>query len=335
MSDSCVSCSGDSCGYTSSTSSADSSSIDYSSPLTSSVYADINNSGGLDAAIKIYGINLAKDIYLENSSNPEKIADCFNDTDLYGVDNLPYGVAGKIESSIVYDSTGNPNINSNIFYDKNLSADDMLYTTLHELAHREQLEYSKNMLLSFEEGDAEYTADNKITNYLDQLEELYHGSLNTKYTSDSTYNECKALVTDIYEAIGGRDEFYNALKTHDGDFFQALDSFESDLKDNGIGLENVYNALNMLNRELNTKRYDIDNISQPTSTPYPFADNIYSDTIPQGFLGTIGMGMSYQELTPFDITSNFPLADPLYSNKDDWGLLRELDEILKRYQQNM
>ncbi len=337
MSDGCASCSGDSCSYTSSTSSADSSSIDYSSS-TSSVYSDIMTSGSLDAAIDIYGIeNLAKDIYLDNSTNPEMIADSFKDTDIYGVENLPYGVAGMIQSSIGYDSTGNPNINSDIFYDQNLSADDMLYTTLHELAHREQLEYSKNMLHSFKEGDSEWTAYDMINDYVDQLDELYNGSLKTRYTSDSTYNECKALVTDIYEAIGGRDEFYNALETYDGDFFKALDSFESALNDNGIDLKNVYNALNMLDRELEAKAYDLDTTSQPinTSTPYPFAD-IYTDTMPQSPFGTVGMGMPYPDISSVIETSNFPISDPFFSNRTNiWDLLREQEEIRERYLQNM
>ena len=344
MSDGCASCSGGSCGsspaYTLPTTIGTISTIspgidNYSPPSSNQIYTDINTAGGLDAAIDIYGIeSLAKDIYLDNSSNPEKIADSFKDTDIYGVNNLPYGVAGKIESSIGYGSMGEMNINSEIFYDQNLSADDMLYTTLHELAHREQLEYSKNMSHAFSEGDAEWTAYDMINDYVSQLEELYNGSLKTRYTSDPTYNECKAIVTDIYEAIGGRDEFYDALKTYDGDFFKALDSFESDLADNGIDLKNVYDALNMLDRELDTKAYDLDNTSQPTSTPYPFAD-IYTDTITQGPFGTIGMSLPYQELTPTD-TSNFPIPDPFFSNRTNiWELLREQEEIRKRYLQNL
>lgn len=343
MSDSCASCNGDSCSSayapptTIGTISTDSPSIgNYSPPSTNSIYSDIKTAGGLDAAIDIYGIeNLAKDIYLDNSANPEKIVDSFSNTDMHGVDYLPDKIAGMIKSTIGYDSKGRPSIDADIFYNQNLSADDMLYTAIHELAHREQLEYSKNMLLSFSEGDAEWTAYDMINDYVSQLEELYNGSLKTRYTSDPTYNECKAIVTDIYEAIGGRDEFYDVLEIYDGDFFKALDSFESDLNDNGMDLKNVYDALNMLDRELEIKSYDIDNTSQPTSTPYPFAD-IYTDTMPQSPFGTVGMGMPYPDISSVIDTSNFPLADPFHSNRTNiWDLLREQEEIRERYLQNM
>ncbi|MCK4926913.1 MAG: hypothetical protein KAS11_00465 [Candidatus Aenigmarchaeota archaeon] len=252
--------------------------LDYPSGLSpSSVYSDIRDAGGLDVAIDTYGIeSLAKDIYLEHSSDPERIADILKNTDINGVYGLPPNVAGVNKSTIGYDPfTGEVIVDSDIAYDNNLSPDDKLYTALHELSHSEQLEYSKNMPRSFSEGDAETYTDDLINDYVSKLEELYEGSLNTSNTSDPSYIECKALITDIYESIGGRDKFYDALDQHGGDFYKALDSFRTELAENGLNLDSVYNMLNNLDSKLEAKNPYAD--SNP-ATPY-------DDMIPPGFGG--------------------------------------------------
>ncbi|MBW6462252.1 MAG: hypothetical protein K0B07_04360 [DPANN group archaeon] len=339
MSDSCASCSGSSCSSTYSslsTTSADSKSINYDSISTSSIYSDIKSAGGLDAAINIYGVkDIAEQIYLDNSSNPDKIADIFNDTNVYGVDNLPYGVAGMIKSSIGYDSTGEMIIDADIFYNNNLSANDTLYTTLHELAHREQLEYSTNMLRSFGEGDAELTAEYMINEYMNQLEKQYNAHLNT---SDPVYDKCKGIVENIYYVLGkgnieeGQETFYNALETY-GDFFKAMDSFNSVFAELDIDLAKVYNALEMLDRELETKMYNPENSS---STPISPIQIPYTDTMPQGTFGTAGIAGFYSDITSQFDTTNFQLADIFSSNITNiWDLLRKQEEIHERYLRNL
>ncbi|NOQ55387.1 MAG: hypothetical protein GQ477_01130 [Nanohaloarchaea archaeon] len=331
MSGDCASCSGVACSSTYGPPTTISPNSAESPSLPSILYSDIKTAGGLDAAIDIYGIeNLAKDIYLDHSSNPEKIADSFNDTDMHGVDYLPDKIAGMIESSLGYDSNGEISIDSDIFYNNNLDSSDLLYTALHELAHREQLDYSKNMAHAFKEGDAEYYADEIINKYVENLDDLYNGSLNTRYTSDPTYNGCRSIVTDIYEAIGsgnaegGRILFYDALEAHNGDYNIVLDSFESKLNDNGIGLTNIYNALDMLDRELKTGASDIYNDTQQTPQ-IPYQD-IYSGTASQVPFGIPDINIPY-----FDSS----LANPLLINRDDLKLLRDMNEVFERYLKNL
>ncbi len=310
-----------------------------SSSSPGSVYSGIRDAGGLDAAIDMYGIeSLAKDIYLDHSSDPERIAGILKNTDIDGVYGLPPNVAGVNKSTIDYNPfTGEGIVDSDISYDNNLSPDDQLYTALHELCHSGQLEYSKNMLRSFAEGDAEMYTDYMINDYVSKLEELYEGSLNTSDTSDPTYIECKALVTDIYESIGGRDKFYDALDQHGGDFYETLESFETELAENGMNLQAVYNMLNDLDSELEEKNPYADSNS---ATPY-------DDMIPPGFsglgpiypgfdgLGPAAPGLPYgpfgNTLEPIGSTG-YMQVDPVSSNKiPDDELLHKAPEFLKEY----
>jgi len=309
MSDSCASCdTGSGSSYnlptTVSPESLGGPGLDYS-PSLASVYSDISSSGGLDAAIDTYGIeSLAKDIYLDHSSDPERIADILKNTDINGVYGLPPNVAGVNKSTIGYNPfTGEGIVNSDIAYDNNLSPDDKLYTALHELSHSEQLEYSINMPGSFKEGDAEMYTDDIINDYVSKLEELYEGSLNTSNASDPTYIECKALVTDIYDIIGGRDKFYDALDQHDGDFYKALDSFA----ENGLDLKAVYNMLNDLDSEIDAKNPYAD--SNP-ATPY-------GDMIPPGFGGLGPIIPGFGDLGP--IPPGFDNFGPIIPGYGDFG----------------
>ncbi|MCK4809264.1 MAG: hypothetical protein KAS90_06590 [Candidatus Aenigmarchaeota archaeon] len=358
MSDACSSCDSGSC-YTSglpttaSPVSLGGPGLDYSSTSPASVYSDIRDAGGLDAAIDMYGIeSLAKDIYLEHSSDPERIADILKNTDINGVYGLPPNVAGVNKSTIGYNPfTGEGIVDSDISYDNNLSPDDKLYTAIHELCHSEQLEYSKNMPVSFAEGDAEMYTDYIINDYVSKLEDLYEGSLNTSNASDPTYIECNALITDIYTIIGngdaieGRELFQNAEGQHGGDVYRTLDSFEKELAENGMDLKTVYNMLNDLDRELEAKN--------------PYADTNpatpYDDMTPPGFdgLGPIlpgfdsigpiipgydGLGPAAPGL-PYDSYGNDLMpgymniqVDPLSKNKiPDDELLHKAPQVLKGY----
>ena len=352
MSDSCASCdTGSGSSYNLPTTagpvSLGSPGLDYSSPSLASVYSDISDAGGLDAAIDTYGIeSLAKDIYSDHSSDPERIADILKNTDINGVYGLPPNVAGVNKSAIGYNPfTGEGIVNSDIAYNNNLSSDDKLYTVLHELCHSEQLEYSLNMPSSFKEGDAEMYTDDIINDYVSNLEDLYEGSLNTSKSSDPSYIECKALITDIYESMGGRDKFYDALDQHGGDFNKTLDSFEKELAENGLNLKTVYNLLNDLDSEIDAKNPYTDSNSK---TPY-------DDMIPPGFdglgpiipgfddLGPIypgigGLGQAAPSL-PYGSYGNDLVpgymslqGDPLSSNKiPDDELLHKATKVHKEY----
>ncbi len=309
-----------------------------SSSSTSSIYQDICSVGGLNAAIDMYGIeSVAKEIYAEHSSDPELIAGILKDTDMKGVDNLPYGVAGMIHSEVQYDPlTGQEIINSDIFYDNNLSPDDKLYTAIHELSHRKQLEYSKNMPRSLSEGTSEVEAQIIMDSYLNDLEDIYGGTLCTSYTSDPTYNECKALATDIYKTIGdsdikeGIDIFNKALNQHGNDTYKALDSFETELAENGMNLKTLYNTLNDLDSEIEAK----------LDTMNPYADSNpatpYGDMIPPGLdgLGPTVLGIPYSDFGPMGVDYMGPVmqSDPFFNNKtplDD--LLHKPEDILEQY----
>ncbi|NOQ38006.1 hypothetical protein GQ472_03880 [archaeon] len=347
MSDGCGSCDSGSCSPYSLPST-----ISPESPVSlgdsynsspSSVYSDIRDAGGLDAAIDIYDIgSLAKEIYLDHSSNPERIADLLKNTDIEGVYGLPPNVAGVNSSTIGYNPfTGEGIVDSDIAYDNNLSPDDQLYTALHELCHCEQLEYSKNMPLSFKEGDAETYTDLIINDYVSKLEDLYEGSLNTSNSSDPTYIESKALVTDIYENIGdgdierGREKFYEALDQYKEDFNPAFESFREKLAENGLDIDTIYNVFNGLDRDIEAKNpYTDSNQTTP-----------YDDMIPPGFggLGPIypgigGLGPEAPGL-PYGPYGNAldpgymgMQVDPVSSNKmlDD-ELLHKAPQVHKEY----
>ena len=320
--------------------------IDYSSP-TAAIYTDICDSGGLEAAMDMYGLkDIAEQIYLEHCSDPERISELLKDASVNGVGNLPYGMAGVTKSAVQYDPTGKViDSHSDILYDNTHLPEDQLYTLLHEYRHVEQIGYSANMPRSFSEGDAELNAQDIMDSYLENLDELYDGTLCTSYTSDPTYNECKAHVTEIYKAIGGgnategMDLFYEALDLYEGDFYKALDSFERELAGNGLVLENVYGALDMLDIELEAKMP-----GKGTVPKTPYDDIIYS-----GPICPAGLDIPYADIFGTAGNAGYPVAgmpnpgcpvmpgmpDPVYSNYSNatgiFDLLRKPEEVYERY----
>ncbi|MEA2004321.1 MAG: hypothetical protein U9O53_05210 [archaeon] len=320
--------------------------IDYSSP-TGAIYTDICDSGGLEAAMDMYGLkDIAEQIYLEHCSDPERVSELLKDASVNGVGNLPHGIAGVTNSAVQYDPTGKViDSHSDILYDNTHLPEDQLYTLLHEYRHVEQIEYSANMPRSFSEGDAELNAQDIMDSYLENLDKLYDGTLCTSYTSDPTYNECKAFVADIYEAIGGgnategMDLFYNALDLYEGDFYKALDSFEQELAGNGLDLDGIYSALDMLNTELEAK--------MPGKGTVP--ETPYTDIISSGPINPAGLDIPYADIFGTADGAGCPVSgmpspgypimpgvpDPVYGSYSIqtgiFDLLRKPEEVYEQY----
>ncbi|MEA3229912.1 MAG: hypothetical protein U9P44_03275, partial [archaeon] len=211
------------------------------------------------ASKDMYGIEKeAIEIYLKKVLNAENIYDLLENTTINSTDNLPYGTLGMISSTVQYNPvTGKKNpVRSDIFYDSTLPEDLQIYALLHELTHLEQLNYNSNMPLSFSEGDAEYNASALTGNGLDTIYDTEKGIF---YNADKTYEKCKETVTGIYKAIGdgdidsGRKQFYKAIERFGGDFYTALDSFDTSLNKDGINPEQIYDQLDSLDLEITQK----------------------------------------------------------------------------------
>lgn len=243
--------------------------------------------------------------YLEKALNADTIYDLMKATTVTGTDQLPPNIGGLIHTEYgINPLTGEKTpVQSDIFYNNELPEYLQLYALLHEYTHLGNTPYT-DLPLAFMEGDSEYMADN-----------LTDSSIN--YPSDPTYQECDALITDIYEAIGkgdpekGRELFYSILDKNN-DFVKTLDSFESSLKSIG-GIDHIYKVLDILKEDLNAK-YSQDSYKEiPKDTPYT----------PQDILdGMIGNHPAMPQ--------TIHIAR-IGEKEDPYKLLKDAEDILKQY----